>query len=254
LGGRGDEGGTGIAVDSSGDAYITGYTISVDFPVTSNAFQTTPKGSENAFVAKLNPAASGKASLLYSSYLGGTSIVNQGTGIAVDSSGHAYVTGDTEAPDFPTTPNAFQSSPAEIATAFVTELDLAASGSAELMITPKKRSFGKRKVGTTTSKAFEVRAKAGKKSGVTAVLLETFSVQSTNGTGMWAIDPLTTCKQPNALIPVGGTCKIVVDYTPTQATPENQFDTATLAIATNAQKVSPASGIVQLKGAGKAPK
>jgi Beta-propeller repeat len=253
LGGRGDEGGTSITVDSVGDAYITGSTISVDFPVTSDAFQTTPKGFENAFVAELNPAASGKASLLYSSYLGGTSIVNQGTGIAVDSSGNAYVTGNTEAPDFPTTPNAFQSSPAEIATAFVTEINLGASGPTELIVTPKERAFGKTKVGTTTSKAFEVRANAGKKSGVTAVLLDNFSVQSTNGTGMWAIDPLTTCEQPNALIPVGETCKVVVDYTPTQATAENQFDTATLAIATNAETVSPAGGIMQLKGGGKAP-
>ena len=255
LGGRGDDWGTGIAVDSVGDAYVTGSTISVDFPVTSNAFQIAPKGSENAFVAVLNPAASsGKASLLYSSYLGGTSIVNQGTGVAVDSSGNAYITGWTEAPDFPTTPNAFQSSPAQVATSFVTELNPTASELAELTATPKKFSFGNTKVGTTTSKAFKVKAEAEKRSGIAPVLLENFSVQSINGTGVWAIDPMTTCKQPNDLIPVGGTCDIVLDYTPAQATPKNQFDAATLTIATNAEVVNPAGGIVQLKGGGKAPK
>jgi len=253
LGGRGDDWGTGIAVDPAGDVYITGFTISVDFPVTPNAFQIKPQGSESAFLAVLNPAASGKASLLYSSYLGGTSIVNKGTGIAVDSFANAYVTGDTEAPDFPTTSSAFQSSPAEIATAFVTEIN-PASGLAKLIVTPRKRSFGKRKVGTTTSSVFKIKAEAGERSRVPAVLLENFSVQSTNGTGMWAIDPLTTCEQPNDLIPVGGTCEIVVDYAPTQATPENQFDTATLTIATNAEVVHPASGVVQLKGGGKVPK
>jgi hypothetical protein len=251
LGGRGDEGGTAIAVDSAGDAYITGFTISVDFPITAKAFQSILKGSQDAFVAKFNPRASGEASLLYSSYLGGTSVVNQGTGIAVDSSGNAYVTGWTEAPDFPTTPNAFQNSPAQIATSFATELNLAA---ADLTITPKRLAFGKRKVGTTTSKAFKVKAEAGKTSGIASVLLENFSVQSTNGTGVWAIDPLTTCKQPNNLIPVRETCEIVVDYTPTQATPKNQFDTATITIATNAEKVNPPGGVVQLKGVGEAPK
>jgi len=250
LGGRGDDWGTGIAVDSAGRAYVTGSTISVDFPVTSNAFQTRAIGSENAFVAKLNPAASGNASLVYSTYLGGTAIVNRGRGIAIDSSGNAYVTGWTEASDFPTTPNAFQSSPAEIATSFVTEINLAA---ADLTITPKTLSFGNRKVGTTTSKVFEVKAEAGKTSGIATVLLESFGVQSINGTGVWTIDPSTTCKQPNDSIPVREACKIVVDYTPTQATPKNQFDTASITITTNAE-TSPASGVVQLKGAGKASK
>jgi Beta-propeller repeat/Alpha/beta hydrolase of unknown function (DUF900) len=100
LGGSGNDGGQGIAVDSSGDAYVTGSTTSTNFP-TQNPLQTTSGGSNSngdAFVSKLN--ASGSA-LLYSTYLGGSDY-DIGTGIAVDSSGHAYVTGRTDSADFPT--------------------------------------------------------------------------------------------------------------------------------------------------------
>ena len=86
-----------IAVDSSGNAYVTGVTNSTDFP-TLNAYDSTYSGSiANAFVTKLN--ASGNT-LVYSTYLGGSSHDN-GTGIAVDLSGDAYVTGYTNSTDFP---------------------------------------------------------------------------------------------------------------------------------------------------------
>ena len=95
----------GIAVDSDGDAYITGATGSANFP-TLNAFQPALRGSHYAFVTKLN--ASGTA-LVYSTYLGGNDEHNQdeGTGIAVDAAGNAYITGQTGSTDFPTTPGAF---------------------------------------------------------------------------------------------------------------------------------------------------
>lgn len=90
-----------VAVDSGGNAYVTGYTTSADFPTTENAHQ--PIGSEDVFVAKLN--ASG-TSLVYSTYLGGSG-VDRGIGVAVDSVGNAYLTGQTFSTDFPTV-NALQ--------------------------------------------------------------------------------------------------------------------------------------------------
>ena len=94
----------GIAVDSSGNAYVTGHTYSTDFPTTAGAFQTTFNGSIDAFVTKLNSSGTG---LLYSTYLGGSD-VDFGYGIAVDTSGNAYVAGETRSSEFPTTAGAFQ--------------------------------------------------------------------------------------------------------------------------------------------------
>src|SRR5208283_3574796 len=68
LGGNNSDGGQGISVDSSGNAYVTGYTSSPNFPTTSGAYQTALGGSENAFVTKLNSSGS---ALLYSTYFGG---------------------------------------------------------------------------------------------------------------------------------------------------------------------------------------
>jgi len=134
LGGSGYDSGFGIAVDSSGNAYVTGWTYSTDFP-TMNPLQPTCGGGcasneSDAFVTKLN--ASGSA-LVYSTYLGGSS-ADYGNGIAVDSSGSAYVVGATQSTDFPTTSGAFQTTcggnacAEGWADAFVTKLN--ASGSA----------------------------------------------------------------------------------------------------------------------------
>jgi len=132
LGGSGDDGGYAIAVDSSGDAYVTGGTSSIDFP-TVNPFQAINRGfcgisgcNSNAFVSKLG--ATGSA-LVYSTYLGGSG-PDRGTSIAVDGSGNAYVTGTTGSHDFPTvkpfqsTNNSFND-PTE--NAFVTKFNAAGS-------------------------------------------------------------------------------------------------------------------------------
>jgi hypothetical protein len=105
LGGTGYDAGAAIAVDAAGNAYVTGTTASLDFPVTpilsstssTAAFQTASGGDDDAFVAKLDPTGT---SLLYSSYLGGSG-ADFGQGIAVDSLGDAYVTGSTQSTNFP---------------------------------------------------------------------------------------------------------------------------------------------------------
>ena len=96
LGGSGADEGLAIAVDSAGDAYVTGLTQSTDFRK-SNPIFSTLGGPQDAFVAALNPTGT---NLLYSTYLGGTSS-DAGAGIAVDGSQNAYVTGQTGSADFP---------------------------------------------------------------------------------------------------------------------------------------------------------
>ncbi len=102
LGGSGGAAAWGIAVDSSGATYVTGG-AGGGFPTTPGAFQTARAGSNDAFVAKIDSSG---ASLAYSTYLGGatapgTSATDYGTAIAVDSSGAAYVVGQTASTDFP---------------------------------------------------------------------------------------------------------------------------------------------------------
>lgn len=96
LGGNNVDQGNGIAVDATGNAYVTGYTASTNFPLES-PFRGSNDASVDAFVTKINPAGS---ALVYSTYLGG-SATDYGTAIAVDSSGSAYVTGIVTSDDFP---------------------------------------------------------------------------------------------------------------------------------------------------------
>lgn len=97
-----------IVVDKSGNAYVTGFTTSGNFPVTAGAYQTTNKSVYSATISKLNPTAT---ALIYSTYIGGTS-GGEGTtipeGLAVDSAGNAYVAGYTSETTFPVTAGAFQ--------------------------------------------------------------------------------------------------------------------------------------------------
>lgn len=120
LGGSDLDSGRGIAVDSSGHAYVTGRTFSSDFPTTPGAFDTKHNGIYDAFVVKLNPTGT---ALIYATFLGG-SHYDYGYDIAVDSSGHAYVTGEAGSSDFPTTPGAFDTTYNNWGGAFVVKLAL----------------------------------------------------------------------------------------------------------------------------------
>jgi Carboxypeptidase regulatory-like domain/Beta-propeller repeat len=133
IGGSEADLGYGIAVDSSGNAFLTGYTFfSNDFvvyPTTAGAFDTTLNGSTDVFVTKLNATGS---SLVYSTFIGGNNI-DFGNSIAVDSSGNAFVTGNTRGGNFPTTSGAFDSTFNGTDDVFVTKLN--ATGSSLLYST-----------------------------------------------------------------------------------------------------------------------
>lgn len=107
LGGIADEGIARAVVDSTGNIYVCGGTASTNFPTTAGAFDTTfSGGSFDGFVAKLAPGA---ASILYSTYLGGSGD-DGAASIAVDSGGNAYITGGSTSSNYPTTPGAFDTS------------------------------------------------------------------------------------------------------------------------------------------------
>jgi Beta-propeller repeat len=134
VGGSDLESGNGIAVDAAGNAYVTGTTKSTNFPTTAGAFDRTlntpgncPRcGIDNTdgFVFKLNAAGS---QLAYSTYLGGGTDIDSPRGITVDGAGSAYVVGETNSTDFPTTAGAFRPTPAGQTDMFVTKLNPAGS-------------------------------------------------------------------------------------------------------------------------------
>ena len=105
LGGSLNDYATAIAVDRQGNAYVTGYTYSTDFPVTRSALQAKNAGAVNSFLAKIGPDG---GTLAYSTYLGGSKD-DEARAIALDSNGNAYVTGQATSANFPVTVNAAQS-------------------------------------------------------------------------------------------------------------------------------------------------
>ena len=117
FGGTGGDDVWAIAVDAAGNAYVTGNTASSDFPLV-HPFQTSgPSGWQSAFVSKINSSGS---ALLYSTYLGGGANFNvAGTGIAVDTTGRAYVVGYNRGGSFPVK-NAYQPAPGNGFDAFLT--------------------------------------------------------------------------------------------------------------------------------------
>jgi hypothetical protein len=128
LGGSAEEEISGLARDPNGGIYVTGTTLSTDFPTTPGALKTTftPGGRIplfNGFMTKIDPSQGGMAGLIYSTYLGGSNA--RGSAVAVDAMGEAFVTGAATTSDFPVTPGAFHS--AGNSTFYVAKLNTAGS-------------------------------------------------------------------------------------------------------------------------------
>ena len=238
LGGSDYDRGSGIAVDSSGDAYITGFTGSTDFP-TVNAIQPTCDGllsNQAAFVTELN--ADGSA-LLYSTYLGCSNYVLYysagalGSGIAVDSSGNAYVTGTTGAPDF-LVANPLQATIHGLANAFVARISSSALGP-WVILSSLSLPFGSQNV-NTTSPALTETVRNG---GTADLAISSTTIEGTD-VGDFAISA-DSCT--GATVPAGGACTVNVTFTPSA----NGTRSASLNFTNNASN-SPQT--VNLTGAG----
>ncbi len=123
LGGTEYEAPRGIAVDGSGNAYVTGETLSSDYPTTAGAFSRTYRGNYDAFATKLNTTGS---ALVYSTLLGGAAVDNGGQ-VQVDGGGNAYLLGASSSTDFPTTAGAFDTTANGAFDATLTKLNPAGS-------------------------------------------------------------------------------------------------------------------------------
>ncbi len=105
LGSQGSDSGSGIAIDSTGNAYLTGFTSGANFPTTPGAFDTTSDGvNADVFITKLNSSGS---ALIYSTFVGGNGNADRANGIALDTMGNVFIAGFSESPSYPTTPGAF---------------------------------------------------------------------------------------------------------------------------------------------------
>ena len=191
---------SGIAVDAFGNAYVTGTAASSDFP-TSNPVQATLRGQYDAFLAKLNPAGS---ALVYSTYLGGDGW-DFGGGIAVDSTGNAYVTGQTNSINFPTVNPLQAANHAEVLTAFVAKMS--ASGAApSASCSPESLTFAAQNVDT----ASPPQTVTVINTGTASLTLSAVTVGGANASDF--ATSAETCA--GATVTPDGTCAVSVTFTP----------------------------------------
>ncbi len=242
LGGSGTDQGNGIAVDSSGDAWIVGYSESSNFPL-SNATQGLLgiTGGSNCgsglcadvFVTEINPAGSG---LSFSTYLGGSG-ADFGQAIALDSSDDAYITGSTTSSNFPTTVAAYQPALGGVAgNAFVAEI--APTNAPGLTISPGKLNFGNEQISVTSPAQPITIVNEG-----TAPLTFEFDSDITTTT-----DFAQTNNCVGTVSAGGGSCTINVTFTP----PASGSDTGQLTLTDNDEEpaATPGTQTITLTGSG----
>ncbi|MEN6533226.1 MAG: SBBP repeat-containing protein [Bryobacteraceae bacterium] len=125
LGGTSTDIATSVAIDAAGKAYITGYTLSSNFPISAEAYQTAAKGNGDIFIVRMDVSKTGTAALDYST-LFGASKFEMPYGIAIDAAGFVYVTGYTLSEDFPLTASSYQDSLKGTSDIFVSKFDFSA--------------------------------------------------------------------------------------------------------------------------------
>ena len=228
LGGTKADAGAGIAVDSSGNAYIAGSTVSTDFPTTSDAFQRTyGGGNADAFITKLDPLG---ATLLYSSYLGGTNTESgNGIGIDRDTPSGAYVAGQTCSQDFPLS-NPAQATAGGNCDAFVSKIGVLEG----IAINPTGLVFAPQTLGTTSAAQTVTIT-----SGVAPVTITSISLTGTNS-GDFAIAS-NSC---GPTLAANSQCTVSVTFTPSG--PGNRV--GQLSIVDNVSGQPPQSIVASLSG------
>jgi hypothetical protein len=223
LGGSGTDVGLGIAVDSSGNAYVTGYTASTNFP-TMNPLQPAYDGNNDAFVTEINSSGS---ALVYSTYLGGSG-QDLGQGIAVDSSGSAYVTGQTGSTDFPTM-NPLQPMNGGGYDSFVTKI---AHTPPIVTLVPPILNFGNQTVGITSTPQVSTLTNTGD----LTLTITSIGITGSNSSDFAEKDNCPKSVQPN------GSCIITVTFTPSATGARNAAVSIT-DNAPNSPQMLPLSGV-----------
>jgi len=234
LGGSLSDAASGIAVDSAGDAYVTGYTESSDFP-TANAIQASyvggscgPSPCPDAFVSEFNPQGT---SLVYSTFLAGTN-GNYGNAIAVDTNANAYVTGYTFSESFPAIALAYQGqSGNSVGLSSVFASMISHNNLPGVAMTPQKINFGNVTEYTTENVTNE-----NVPAVVTVLNAGTAPLQIS---GVATTGDFTETNNCVGTLPGGGqACTISVSYTPTVLAPQTELLTITDSAAGSPHLVS----------------
>ncbi|MGO8792555.1 MAG: SBBP repeat-containing protein [Terriglobia bacterium] len=232
LGGALADSGTGIAVDASGNIFITGSTVSTNFPIAGAVFQPNyGGGNSDAFVTELNPANPPATALIYSTYLGGSN-TDVATGIAVDTSDAAYVSGQTCSLDFPLS-NPEQPTYGGNCDAFVSKI----IESGGVSLNPAGLIFASENVGQQ-SPAQTVTLT----NGANVALAISGTTLTGDDSGDFAIQS-NTCVSS---VPPLGTCAISVTFTPTSITPPAR--TAKITFTDTETGGSQATQVIDLTG------